>query len=327
MSTSGVFSSVLGQPGAVQTLRKAVVSGRIHHAYRFEGPSGVGKKRAALALAQSLLCTMNAGEGCGACAACTRCASVSPEPPEVPLHPDFLWVRRGLYTAPLVSSKEATGISVEQVRKVVLGRAGFGPHEGNALVILIEDAEELTISAANALLKTLEEPPPKVHFILHTSRPHRLLDTLRSRTLAVRFGPLPDDVVTRLLTERGLDARVAPLAEGRMDRALELADRDNAENTQRWIATFEHARTAPNMGPALELVKELPKDRHEVMAALRAYCLYLAGQVRDTSNEHFHHELARRYRQVDDALTGLEQNVNPSLTIEALLVELRDGAP
>ncbi len=204
MTAVPVFSSIVGQPAAVRTLTQALASGRIHHAYRFEGPSGVGKRHTAVAFAQSLLCERDA-RGCGQCSSCKRATTLTAEAPHVPQHPDFIWVQRGLYSGTLLTAKEATGISVEQVRKVVLSRTGYGSHEGRALVVFIEDADELTVSAANALLKTLEEPGPGVHFILHTSRPHRLLDTLRSRTLAVRFGPLPDDALERLAPSCGFN--------------------------------------------------------------------------------------------------------------------------
>ncbi len=325
MTSSGVFSSIIGQPAAVQTLRRALASGRVHHAYRFEGPAGVGKKRAAIAYAQSLLCTEPAdGEGCGRCVACKRAATLAHEAPEVPLHPDFVWVRRGLYPPPYLSSKEATGISVEQIRKVVLGRAGYGVHEGRFLVVFIEDAEELTVSAANALLKTLEEPGPQVRFVLHTSRPHRLLDTLRSRTLAVRFGSLPDGVVEQLLASHGLDANFAAQAEGSMERALQLADNETAERNRRWIEAFDRALDAPNLGPGLELTRELPKGRQEVIALLSAYGVGLATRVRDEQLADAHRSsIARCFEKLNEAVGAIEQNVNPSLVVEALLVTLR----
>src|SRR5690606_35537937 len=125
--------------------------------------------------------------------------------------------------------------------------------------------------AANALLKTLEEPGPNVHFVLHTSRPHRLLDTLRSRTLAVRFGPLPDAVVEQLLRNMELDPQVAAQAEGSMARALLLANTEAAQRNRHWVTALETARTAPHLAPALELTRELPKTRHEVAALLQAY--------------------------------------------------------
>ena len=93
----------------------------------------------------------------------------------------------------------------------VFAKRGMVPSK---LFSVATGADELTVSAANALLKTLEEPPPRTFFILITSRPSRLLDTIRSRTLPVRFGPLPESTVTSLLQARGLDPKLAPLAHG-----------------------------------------------------------------------------------------------------------------
>src|SRR5690606_880305 len=124
-------------------------------------------------------------------------------------------------------------------------------HEERALVIVVHDADELTLSAANALLKTLEEPGAKIHFILLTSRPHRLLDTIRSRTLAVRFGPLPDPVVEQLLSDRGFDPAVAGFAEGSIGRAIELANSDASAINQAWLKAMDSAQRTPTLAASL----------------------------------------------------------------------------
>src|SRR4051812_48064913 len=98
-----LLSTVLGQSGAIGTLERALRTGKVHHAYRFEGPNGVGKEMTAFALAQALVCATPAPEGhvhhaCGRCSACTRAVTFSSEPPQVPLHPDVVIVERGLYS-------------------------------------------------------------------------------------------------------------------------------------------------------------------------------------------------------------------------------------
>src|SRR5882757_6130445 len=155
------FADILGQEPALQTLTRALDTGHVHHAYRFEGPEGVGKEMAAFSLAQALVCVVGGARACGVCSACQRALKISEEEPRVPAHPDVVLVERGLYRG-RISANEATGISIEQV--------GYRPHEGRALVFIVRAAEELTVSAANALLKTLEEPGRGTHFILLTSR-------------------------------------------------------------------------------------------------------------------------------------------------------------
>src|SRR5204862_6308792 len=95
MATGG-FDRILGQSPALETLVRALRAGRVHHAYRFEGPDGVGKEMAAFALAQALVCE-RAATGCGECSACRRAVKISDEDPRVPQHPDVLLVSRGRY--------------------------------------------------------------------------------------------------------------------------------------------------------------------------------------------------------------------------------------
>src|SRR5258706_8027805 len=114
------FAEVLGQEPAVTTLTRALASDKVHHAYRFEGPPGVGKALAAFALARALLCEapLAGGLACGACGACKRSSTFGDEP-AIPRHPDLLLVERGLYRS-VLGAAEASGISIEQVRKIVL---------------------------------------------------------------------------------------------------------------------------------------------------------------------------------------------------------------
>src|SRR5262245_39484944 len=91
------FSHILGQDTAVATLRRALETNRVHHAYRFEGPDGVGKEMAAFALAQALVCAGGEPLGCGRCDACRRAVTFSEERPRSPLHPDVRILERGFY--------------------------------------------------------------------------------------------------------------------------------------------------------------------------------------------------------------------------------------
>jgi DNA polymerase III subunit delta' len=317
------FEHILGQETAVATLRRALERGRVHHAYRFEGPDGVGKEVTALALAQALLCEH--GTGCGECSACRRVNTLSQEPPLVPIHPDVLMVGRGLYTGTLLSAKEATGISVEQIRKVVLGRAGYPPHEGRALFVLVRDADELTTSAANALLKTLEEPQRNVHFVLLTSRPNRLLDTIRSRTLAVRFGALPDAIIQRILERHQKSLPSVQLAQGSASLALTLADSDEAEELARFSRALEATLQATHLASALEFSSDLPKDKHVLTSRLLGYAERLALENRSLVEVDVKRALGvtRRYELVQAAVSALERNAAPALAVEAMIAELR----
>jgi DNA polymerase-3 subunit delta' len=315
------FADLLAQEPAVSTLERALATGRVHHAYRFEGPPGVGKEMAALALAQALVCERGDGRACLACGACKRAVSFSEGEPRVPLHPDVVLLGRGLYR--LAGTSEATGISVEQVRRLVLGRAGFAPHEGRALVFIVRDADELTQQAANALLKTLEEPHKNTHFVLLTSRPSRLLDTVRSRTLPVRFAPLPDRVVASILERRGMDPSTAPLAQGSASLALELADPEAKAAREAFVDAALSALDATELAAAIKLA-EGKKDRDVLRADLAFLAQALAADARRlvASDPGRSERRATEHAGVLAAIRVVERNVPPALAVESMVVRL-----
>jgi DNA polymerase III subunit delta' len=318
------FDAILGQAPAVQTLVQALRAGRVHHAYRFEGPPGVGKGLTALALARALLCDQPNPLACEACAACKRASTFAEDEPHLPAHSDLLIVERGIYRGVLQAS-ETSGISIEQVRRIVLSRVGFPPHEGRAVVCIIRGADELTVSAANALLKTLEEPPARTFFLLLTSRPSRLLDTIRSRTLPVRFGPLPEQIVAQLLTARGLDPQLAPLAQGSMQQALAAADAEALAERQAFATQLLAGLDAPDLASSLQFAEKQKLERGELSGFLEHVAQVLALQVREvvTAAPDEARRLSRRYQLVRGALSDLERNVGPQLALEAMMAKLR----
>jgi len=317
------FSDILGQEPALQTLYRALDSGHVHHAYRFEGPDGVGKEMAAFALAQALVCELARARACGACSACLRALKISEEEPRVPAHPDVVLVERGLYRG-RISANEATGISIEQIRRIVLERVGYRPHEGRALVFIVRAAEELTVSAANALLKTLEEPGQGTHFVLLSSRPNRLLDTIRSRTLPVRFSPLPDALVAGILERQGLDPKVAPLAQGSVALALELASEDAIKEREDFVAGAHSAIDARDLAPALKFA-EIRRERDSLRGLLSyfAQSLAIAGRENVGSALGDAERCALRHSVVLSAMRDVERNVSPALVLESMLCRLR----
>jgi DNA polymerase-3 subunit delta' len=317
------FDQIWGQDPAIQTLTRALETGHAHHAYRFEGPDGVGKAMTAHRFARALVCEQG-GVGCERCSACRRAMTLSEDEPHVPVHPDVVWVARGLYRS-VTGQAEATGISVEQIRKVVLARIGFAPHEGRALVFVVDGADELTLQAANSLLKTLEEPPARTHFVLITSRPNRLLDTIRSRTLPVRFGPLPEAVLARILRERELSADVAPFAEGSATQALLLAQEDSLRERQEFAGQIQAALEARDLAPAVRFAEAQKGDRDTLKEQLAFFAQSLAASAKQAiaSRPEQAERAARRHAAVLTTINDIERNVQSALALEAMILRMR----
>ena len=218
------FSNVQHQDRALSIIRRALGSGRTHHAYLFEGPEGVGKELAARALATRLLCADDAltpdADACGKCSACCLMASDN--------HPDFHLIHRGLHKLhpePRIRKSKGLFLVVDLIRHFLIEPAALKPAQGRRRVFLIRDAERMNEEAQNALLKTLEEPPGSACLILVTASAARLLATIRSRCQRIPFDFLPPDFVTQELITR-LDLKpadaqaLAALADGRLGVAL-----------------------------------------------------------------------------------------------------------
>lgn len=340
--TSPLLSRVRAQDAARRTLENALEKDRVHHAYLFAGPDGVGKELAAFGLAQALVCEKRGDTGQGglfggaaeppsflACGACSACLRAQPREEERrPVHPDVVVIERGLYSPQSIGRRtaETQDISIDQVRTLVLARAAYAPHEGRAKVFVIRRAEELSVSAANALLKTLEEPGARTHFILLTSQPDALLPTILSRTMRVRFAPLPDDVVIDLLVARGIDparARdVARLAGGSVEAGELLADPEASDARERFVDRAFEAMTAPSLDPLLALAEDAKKEKDELRGRIAALAAALAERAAK-ADAHESAAMAARGRFALAALEHLDGNNSPQLVVEGMLSRMR----
>ena len=332
---TALLSTVLAQPTAVETLRRALAGQRVHHAYLFDGPDGVGKELAAFGLAQALVCERRAEGASEACGACRACARAVPRPGESrPIHPDVVVIERGLYDPAALGRRtpETQDISIDQVRVLVLARAAFPPHEGKAKVFVVRRAEELSNSAANALLKTLEEPGPRTHFVLLSATADSLLPTIRSRTQRVRFAALPDATVAELLEARGVEparaAEIARLAGGSMATAAALGDPDESARREDFVARALAALDASDTEGAYELAEDAKKgDKASLVRQIGALAAALAERARAAAGAHdaVADVAAARHALALAALEQLDGNASAQLAMEAMLLKMRSA--
>jgi len=326
-----LLSKLRSQDAAIATLRRAIANGRVHHAYLFEGVDGVGKELAAFGLAQALECERrNDGESeaCGVCSACERVVPKN----GLCRHPDVVVLERGLYEPAQIGRRtpETQDISIDQVRTLVLARAAFPPHEGRAKVFIIRRAEELSISAANALLKTLEEPNARTHFILLTTQPDSLLPTIRSRTLRLRFASLSDAAIAEILAaqgETGDASRIIALAEGSAARAISLLNPEERAEREAFVAKATRAIASPDALLGLELAEESKKDKALLELGLVELARHFAQEAKGLTakSDASATRAAIRFQATMAAIDELGRNGAAQLVVESMILKLRSA--
>ncbi len=211
------FADIVGQDRAVEFLMGAATRGRVSHAYIFTGPSGVGKKLAALNFAKAVNCLAEeTRRPCDACLSCRKADGRN--------HPDIMVFG---------PDKDAASLKIDRVRELI-GQTSLKAYEGRKKVYIIDDASALTRHAISALLKTLEEPASDSILILIFESLRYVPRTIISRCQVVRFAPISADKVRSFLADsRGMDparaALIAGISGGRIDEAMRLGDGDAME--------------------------------------------------------------------------------------------------
>jgi len=321
------LDAVMAQDAAVQTLRRARELGRIASAYLFDGPSGVGKELTAIAIATDVV------------------AGGDPhvvDRIEAGIHPDVRVFR------PRDEGKR--NIQVEVLRNEILPLAQFAPFEAGSTFFIFPEADvsfpEFQSEAANALLKTLEEPRPNVHFILTSERPDSLLSTIRSRCQRVRFGRLPTVVLREILQREELsETSIAPaiaLSAGRADVALELARDGTVEELTDFVFSVDEAVRGSGPGTLLDFAEKLGRRDDLELALLAMESFYrdlaISSLVEDPTVLAFSgrgDEVQQRAAFIDPSaaaarvslihacIESMRQNANRQVALDSLLFGLR----
>ncbi|MFP4600675.1 MAG: DNA polymerase III subunit delta' [Persicimonas sp.] len=341
------WSDIRGQTRPLDILKRALDTGRVHHAYLFTGLKGVGKFLTAKTFTAIVNCTERPeGEFREACGECSSCRKI-----EGRQHPDVHFVEP--------TGEKLKLIKIAQIREIEKA-SHRSPYEGRFRIVLIDEAHTMTEPAANALLKTLEEPSARMRLILVTDQPHGLLDTIISRCQVLRFGALEIEMVVELL-EQILDEReeeldepftaeelgvAARYGEGSVGRSLAVLDSGMLEAREEFLTSAINL-PAGEAVPLLNLAESLSKDRRELEKRLdvlklffRDVMLYLTCRDEDRLVNIDLVELIADYAErvsLDDALEMIDEvreaqrlmmrNVNSQLITEELLGSFRSRAP
>ena len=322
------LADVRAQTGAVQALNRAHEHGRIASAYLFDGPSGVGKELAAVSFATDVV------------------AGGDPhvmDRIEAGAHPDVRVFR------PRDEGKR--NIQVDVLRSEILPLAQFAPFEAGATFFIFPEADvsfpEFQPEAANALLKTLEEPRANVHFILTSERADSLLPTIRSRGQRVRFGRLPGAVLRDILTkedvpEEEIDPAIA-LCAGRADVALALAREGAVKELTALVTSVDDAVREAGPGTLIEMAERLARREDLELALFTLQSFYrdlavsavdenarhvgFASQVDDLSERAASvsaNASSARVSLIHQCMRSMQQNANRQVALDSLLFALRN---
>ena len=321
---------MIGHDWAVDLLREHIARQKMRHAYLLTGPHGVGRRTLGLRFTQALNCTASkqAGDPCGQCRTCQQVEKM--------IHPDLDVVQ---------ADQEGGTLKVEQIRELQRHLA-LTPFEARYRVALLLRFEEAHASAANALLKTLEEPPPQVILVVTAESPEVLLPTIVSRCEVLRLRPLPLNLIEKAMQEKWScpeqQARfLAHLSGGRPGVAYQyFSQPDLLEERQTRLEEL-HRMLLSNRVERFAFAEAQSKDKEALRNLLLSWlsfwrdCLLQAsGSTAPMANLDRTEEISwlakaigipDAYQQVSNvevAIQQLSRNVNPRLLVENYLLGL-----
>jgi DNA polymerase-3 subunit delta' len=324
------FSQIVGHSKQLETLRLALAHGRLHHAYLFVGAAGLGKKTIGLSLAKAIHCSVASGDFCGECADCARIQAGN--------HPDVRLIE------PLAGKKE---ISIQQIRELEK-ELNLRSFSGNKKIVILDPATLMNLSAQNALLKTLEEPPNDSLLILIAASVGELLPTLRSRCLRVSFAPLArDQVAAFLVSEKKVPVEEAELlavmSRGSLEAVAAADPQDLLARRHRWIVLLLRGASG-DYRTAAETAEALAGNKEESLGFLqwaeswyRDLLVYtvtqnqqdvvnvdMLPQIEQLSAAVELEHLLARIAEAKAAVVAIQRNLNRRMVIENLLLNARE---
>jgi DNA polymerase-3 subunit delta' len=320
------FSEIVGHEKQIETLRQSLVNGRLHHAYLFVGPDGIGKRTLALALAQAIHCTELESDFCGGCGACRAVQGGN--------HADVRLLE------PLSNKRDISIQQVRELEKALSLRSFSGRHK----VAIIDPATLMNWPAQNALLKTLEEPPQGCVLILVASNAGGLLPTVRSRAFAFSFAPLPRQLIVSYLISRKDKTKeqaqfLAALAMGSLGTASKIETEKLIEKRFDWMNMLV-SLTPGNYRAALNTAEALAGNREETLKFLEWAGLWyrdlltfrvahaqdkivnldMLPQIEEQSSRIEDDHLFSLLSKASEASQRIQRNVNRRMVLEDLLL-------
>lgn len=301
---------ILGNEHLIESLKRTALEKRVAHSYIFNGEEGVGKKMIAAWFAALLNCR----------------------------EPDLIYV----------GHEKPAVIGVDDIRDGINRTVSIRPYAGGYKIYIVDEAEKMNVQAQNALLKTLEEPPAYVVILLLTVNAEAFLETIRSRSVILNVRPVSEAVVTSFLQGKNVPPEklraAVQLSGGSIGRALSLVDDENAAELYDHCITFLKGFPEASTKTILEFTKDFSGRKTDLSEGLDHFrrwfrdvlvmkssgdknLLYFkeeAGSISKTADRMSFEALHRALSGIETAKDRLHANVNPELTIELLIMNIRN---
>ncbi|MFA5117547.1 MAG: DNA polymerase III subunit delta' [Candidatus Omnitrophota bacterium] len=338
------FADIYGQDAAIERIKQYLRAGTITGTYLFSGPQGVGKTSVAQTMAAALNCLKEDDDACGECSSCKKISKRQ--------HPDVHMVNDldaggvpeepegGVGYKSRKLQEPGEEIKIEGIRQLQK-EINLRPYEGRKKVFIVQEAHTMTLEAAHAFLKTLEEPPANSVIILVSSKPSLLLNTIISRCKVFKFAPLKRDTLEDILRksahlDEALIHYLSFFCEGSIGRALHLKDSDVLEQKNKVIDEFVSAGfTEPadlqksgreGLRRHLNILASWFRDVYLLKSGLsRDDCIHRdrADELHQFAGRYSYPELDEIFTVIVDSLRYCEQNLNMRLVVSNIQAQLK----
>lgn len=324
------MSVIIGNQHIINNVKDNIKNNKVHHSYIIEGGSGSGKKTIANYMAKMLLCS--GGTDNVPCNQCVSCISV-----DSGNNPDLVKI---------IPDKKTLG--VEEVRNKILTEVNIKPYNSKYKVIIIESADKLTIQSQNAILKTIEEPPEYIVFIMISENVSVFLETILSRVVVYKAERLKDEVVYRQLLNDGVDEHKANLAvnyaNGSLGYARSICEneeffllRDDVINMLSTVAsdslvqvmqkTKQREKYKDNIATVLSMIEMFYRDiivLKSTGSSTNVIQKDILLEIQVQSELFTLNNLYKKFQSVQNARVMLSKNSNYNLTIDMLMLKLKE---
>lgn len=324
------FSEIYGNELVIKNLQNAIAYKHVSHCYMISGAEGLGKRTIAKAFAKNIQCECEeeVRRPCGKCASCIQVEHEN--------HPDVVYVKH----------EKPTVFSVDDIREGLNRHIVIKPYKSEKKIYILEDGELLNVSAQNAMLKTIEEPPEYAVVLILTNNKEAFLPTIRSRCVEFSLQPVRDQDVLNCLKKRGFSAEteeetILRFARGNIGRAIAFFEDEECQKLMTSVQEVLYRLPDADNGGIRQIVEQLSvyKDRMElVIEQIRLWYrdVFLcktgyppkhegvsAEYIKEQSKRYAYEEMPRILKEIENFQNRLKVNVNLELSMEVMFFGLQ----